>query len=148
MRSRTLALGLALTALAAGLTAQQRPGNPQAAPGGATAANLTLVYEREVFTYRGSDRRDPFRPLTNDNEMGPRFESLQLQGIIYSTARRGSVALLGDGDGRVFRARVGDVVGNATVVEIGPLRVVMAVENFGTIRQEMLELQKNQGAIR
>ena len=147
MRSRTLIFGLALASIAGALVAQQRPAG-QAGPATATAANLRLVYEREVFTYRGGDRRDPFRPLTNDNEMGPRFESLQLRGIIYSTARRGSVALLGDGDGRVFRARVGDVVGNATVVEIGPLRVVMAVENFGTIRQEMLELQRNQGAIR
>jgi hypothetical protein len=57
-----------------------------------------------------------------------------------------SVAMLGDGSGRVYRVRVGDVIGNARVVEIGPMRVVMAVEMFGTIRQEMLELQRRGGA--
>lgn len=111
-------------------------------------AEITLVYEREVYTYGGSARRDPFAALTGDNDMGPRFESLSLQGIVYATGQGRSVALLSDGSGRVHRVRVGDVVGNSTVVEIGPIRVVMAVENFGTIRQEMLELRENQGADR
>lgn len=141
MHSRALVLGAALFALpgfaadAAGQQAQR--------PGAADA--LTLVYDREIFLYVGRARRDPFLPLTNENEMGPRFESLSLRGIIYSTGRQGSVAMLGDAGGRIYRARVGDAIGNATVVEIGPMRVVFAVENFGSIRQEMLELQRNQG---
>lgn len=147
MRSATLVLGFAALALLADAAAAQQPAQPAPGRPGGTP-ELKLIYEREVFTYRGASRRDPFVPLTNENQMGPRFESLQLRGIIYSTARRGSVALLADGDGRVFRARVGDVIGNSTIVEIGPLRVVLAVENFGSIRQEMLELQKNQGANR
>ena len=106
---------------------------------------LQLVYEREVFTYRAAGRQDPFRPLTNSSETGPRFEELELRGIIFSTGRAGSVAILGDAGGRVHRVRVGDVVGNSRVVEIGPLRVVLAVENFGNIRQEMLELNKRGG---
>lgn len=150
VHSRALVLGLALTAvpgLAGELVAQQRPASAQ--PGGARAsAEVTLVYDREVFTYPGADRRDPFLPLTDENEMGPRFESLTLQGIVFSTGPRSSVALLAGSDGRIYRVRVGDVVGNSTVVEIGPLRVVMAVENFGTIRQEMLELPGKQGANR
>ena len=141
----TAAAVLAPTIFAAGAEAQQgRPANQ--AQRGPAAETLTLVYEREIFLYRGATRRDPFRPLTNDNEMGPRFDALQLRGIIFSTGRQGSVALLGDGSGRVHRVRVGDAIGNATVVEIGPMRVVFAVENFGSIRQEMLELQRNQGA--
>lgn len=107
--------------------------------------NLTLVYEREVYTYNGENRRDPFRPLTDRNEMGPRFESLSLQGIIYSAERGRSVALLDDGEGRIHRVRVGDTVGNSRVIEIGPLRVVLAVENFGTTRQEILELPSRRG---
>lgn len=141
--SWSLAGAVLLVVAGAAIAQQQRPG-----PQGQAAREVTLVYEREVFSYPGSARRDPFRPLTDENGMGPRFESLALRGIIYSTGRGRSVALLADGDGRVYRARVGDVVGNATVVEIGPLRVVMAVENFGVIRQEMLELQRNQGANR
>lgn len=137
-----MALGLLLAA--SGAAAQ---GAPAQRPGAGAAAELQLVYDREVFSYRGVARRDPFLPLTDENEMGPRFETLQLQAIIYSTGPRASVALL-TSDGRVFRARVGDVIGNSRVVEIGPLRVVLAVENFGSVRQEMLELKKNQGANR
>lgn len=149
MRNRALFLWLAVAAfpVAAAEAAAQRPQGPPA-PGRTTAANITLVYDREVFVYRGADRRDPFRPLTNENEMGPLFETLSLQGILYQPGRGLSVALLADTNGRVHRVRVGDVIGNSTVVEIGPLRVVMAVENFGNIRQEMLELQRNRGANR
>lgn len=110
-----------------------------------TESSVTLVYEREVFTYRGANRRDPFSPLTDDADVGPRFESLTLQGIIYGTGRGGSLALLADSDGRVYRVRVGDRLGNSRVIEIGPLRVVLAVENFGSIRQEMLELPSSGG---
>lgn len=118
---------------------QQQPAAPERVP------EVTLVYEREVFTYQAGNRRDPFVPLTDD-AMGPRFEDLALQGIIYSTGQGRSLALLTGRDGRIYRVRVGDVIGNSRVVEIGPLRVVLAVETFGVIRNEMLELRKNQGA--
>lgn len=126
----------------------QQPGTPAQAPG-AEARNLTLVYDREVFTYRGQNRRDPFRPLTSQSgDLGPRFEALSLQGIVYSTGRGRSVALLNDSDGRVYRVREGDLVGTTRVIEIGPSRVVLAVDNFGTIRQEILELATKEGTDR
>lgn len=131
-------LGALLMAPVLGVVAQQRP----------RGADITLVYEREVFTYRGSERRDPFTPLTQENQMGPRFQELSLQGIIYSNVPGESLALIQAGGGRVLRARVGDVIGNSRVIEIGPTRVVMAVENFGTIRQEILELPQRGGAER
>lgn len=142
-----LVTALAAAALLPGRAVAQQDQQPQgqASP---RAADIELVYEREVFSYRGASRRDPFRPLTNDDSMGPRFESLSLQAIIYSTGRGNSLALLTDADGRVYRVRVGDVVGNSQVIEIGPLRVVLAVENFGTIRQEMLELPTRGGSDR
>jgi type II secretory pathway component PulC len=139
-------LGLALCAAAGSADAQQPASQPQA--GQTQTPEVTLVYEREVFVYRAASRRDPFRPLTDEDELGPRFESLSLRGIIYSTGASRSIALLADGGGRVHRVREGDVLGNARVVEIGPTRVVMAVETFGTIRQEMLELQRRGGAQR
>lgn len=139
----TVAL-LALAPLLGAVVAQQGGGQQ----GGRSAAQITLVYERETFTYRGSGRRDPFEPLTGDNEMGPRFEELTLQGIIYSGGGSQSVALLRGGEDRVFRVRVGDVIGNTRVIEISPTRVVMAVENFGTIRQEILEMPRRGGAER
>lgn len=110
---------------------------PAAAQQGAD--EITLVYEREVYSYSGENRRDPFLPLTNDNAMGPRFEALALQGVIHSPAGNQSVALI-SAEGRVYRVRVGDMVGNSRIIEIGPSRVVLAVENFGSMRQEILEL--------
>ena len=140
---------LMLTALLAGsvlgVVAQQGDQQGQQRP---SDDQITLVYEREVFTYRGGDRRDPFQPLTGENEMGPRFRELSLHGIIYSAAPGRSVVMLRGGDDRVYRARVGDVVGNSRVIEISPTRVIMAVENFGTIRQEILELPQRGGAER
>jgi Tfp pilus assembly protein PilP len=138
-------LGLAVWATAGSADAQQQAGQAQAQT---QTPEVTLVYEREVFVYRAAGRRDPFRPLSDDDGLGPRFEALTLQGIIYSTGASRSIALLADGGGRVHRVREGDVLGNARVVEIGPSRVVMAVETFGTIRQEMLELQRRGGAQR
>lgn len=139
-------LGLALWAAAGSAGAQQQARQPQADQ--MQTPEVTLVYEREVFVYRAAGRRDPFRPLTDEEELGPRFEALSLQGIIYSTGASRSIALLMDGAGRVHRVREGDVLGNARVVEIGPTRVVMAVETFGRLRQEMLELQRRGGAQR
>lgn len=138
----TVALFSAASVL--GVVAQQQGGGQQPASG----EEVTLVYEREVYTYRGGERRDPFQPLTEGNQMGPRFQELMLQGIIYSAVPGESVVLLRGGEDRVFRARVGDVVGNSRVIEITPTRVIMAVENFGSIRQEILELPQRGGADR
>lgn len=144
-----VAVLLAAASYPLGLDAQQRAGQAgQAANQGTPEPELTLVYEREVFDYSGQNRRDPFRPLTDQDELGPRFESLSLQGIIYSTGRGRSVALISDPDGRIYRVRVGDMVGTSRIVEIGPVRVVLAVENFGTIRQEILELPTTRGTDR
>lgn len=126
----------------------QDPRAPQPQRPSADAAGIQLVYEREVYAYSDRGRRDPFRPLTSSDETGPRFEELALQGVIYSTGQGRSLALIADAGGRIYRVRAGDVIGNSRVVEIGPLRVVLAVENFGTIRQEMLELRKRGGADR
>lgn len=142
----TLAAGLALATLGASpATAQQGQASQEPAQ---PASEIELVYEREVFGYASQNRRDPFRPLTDSDAMGPRFEELSLRGIIYSTGQGRSVALLADNRGRIHRVRVGDVVGNVQVTEIGPLRVVLAVENFGSIRQEMLELPTRGGTDR
>jgi hypothetical protein len=146
----TAALCAGLAAWPSGITAQQtdQQGPLEVERQRPSASEVTLVYEREVFMYRPAGRRDPFRPLTDDDEMGPRFERLSLQGIIYSTGRGESIALLGDGTGRVYRVRDGDILGNARVVQIGQTRVVMAVEVFGMVRRETLELQRRGGDLR
>ena len=142
MRASRAGAGLVIAMVALGMVlgeafAQQNRGQ---------GAQVTLVFEREVFSYAGQDRRDPFRPLTQDNQLGPRFEQLTLGAIIYSEVASESLALLRGPDDRVFRARVGDVIGNSRVIEISPTRVVMAVETFGNIRQEILEMPERGGA--
>ncbi len=142
-----LAVGLLVFGPLLGGAVAQQQGSPQQQPPRPGASQITLVYEREVYTYNGGGRRDPFEPLTGENQMGPRFEELALQGIIYSSTPGQSLALL-TAQERVHRVRVGDVVGNSRVIEISPTRVVMAVENFGTIRQEILEMPQRGGAER
>jgi hypothetical protein len=102
---------------------------------------LRLVFEREVFRYPGGNRRDPFRPLTGQNEAGPLFEDLALRMIIYSEVPGESIVVLVDGARRVYRLRRGQSTGNVTVTDIGPSRVVFAVEDFGVRRQEILSIK-------
>lgn len=150
-KAMILALG-ALVAWAAVADAQQPPPQqPQRPPAqrGAQAPppeqvpapEIQLIYERETFQYPGDRRRDPFEPLLSSEEQGPRFEELSLLGVIYSNIAERSMAMLVDQGGKRYRVRRGDIVGNARVLDIGPLRVVFAVDNFGIVRQEMLELK-------
>ena len=106
---------------------------------------VRLVYEREVYSYDGAGRRDPFAPLEGEGvNIGPMFADLQLRGIIYSTGRGQSIALLHDRSGNLYRARRGDIIGNATIREIRPLEVLFVVEDFGQTRQELLRLKSDE----
>jgi hypothetical protein len=121
------------------------PPAPSAIPG--SQPEPKLAFDREVFAYPAEGRRDPFRPLSGGpGSGGPLFADLALRGIIYSPDVRRSVALVMVGGKRTYRLRRGDIIGNARVLEIQPLRVRFAVENFGTVRNEVLELRggKNQ----
>ena len=126
------------------------PAFAQAPPRNAGAPNIPpgsqpepkLAFDREVFTYPAEGRRDPYKPLVGGpGSGGPLFADITLRGIIYSADARRSVALVQVGSKRTFRLRSGDVIGNARVLEIEPQRVRFAVENFGTIRTETLELR-------
>jgi hypothetical protein len=118
-----------------------------APPAGATVPSkpvgeTKLVFDREVFTYPGSGRRDPFKPLVGKESLGPLFDDLKLKGIIYTGDPARSIVLIQDGAKRLYRLKRGDVVGNSRVVEIKPLAVRFAVENFGMIRYDILELRR------
>lgn len=105
-----------------------------------------LVYERESFVYPANGRRDPFRPLVGGAGLGPRVEDLTVRGILY--ARDRSVALVADRSGQTYRLRRGHTIGRARVIEIRPSEVHFAVEEFGVVRQRVLELNREppQGA--
>lgn len=132
-----------ILALAAAPAAAQQP--PAPAPQPAASAEPKLVFEREVFHYPGKARRDPFRPLTATSS-GPLFQELKLHMILYSDDPARSVVSLSDGAQKQYRLRRGDSVGNATVIDISPTRVVFSVLDFGIRRQEILNLKEREGA--
>ena len=150
--TRSLLGALALLLLAAPVSAQQpaldpgqdtvdvMEGVPEPAEG-----EVRLVYEREVYGYDAGAQRDPFGRLIGEGvDIGPTFADLQLRGIIYSTGRGQSIALLHDRGGNLYRARRGDIIGNATILEIRPLEVLFVVEDFGQTRQELLRLKSDE----
>lgn len=95
---------------------------------------------REVFEYPAEGRRDPFEPLSTDEELGPRFEDLRLAGVIYSP-ERGSIAILSDvATQRRYRVWEGDVIGGARLVMVRPDEVEFQVTVFGVSRRDTLRL--------
>lgn len=113
------------------------------------ADSIQLVFEREVFTYPSFERRDPFRSLADDDDLGPRFEDLVLLGVVLTPRPGSSVAVLGarppgspsdQPATRMFRLRSGERVGNVRVIEIREGEVVVAVEDFGIVDTRMLTM--------
>lgn len=140
------ALGLMLAALPA---AAQEPVTPPAGAAASQASpplrprDIQLVFEREVFHYPQADRRDPFRSLAAEAGLLPLFDDLKLRMIIYSERPGQSVALIVDGTKKIYRLRKGDVIGNATVLEITPEQVSFSVNEFGNVRHEVLDLKQD-----
>lgn len=150
MMTRSLVAGLCALLALAGDAAAQRPAAAASQPPAAAdsaASEPRLVFEREVYSYPGAaGRRDPFRPLTGENDVGPTFADFKLRMILYlQTSPSRSVASIEDGSKKVHRVRRGDVIGNATVLDIGPERVLFSVEDFGLRRQEVLLLKPTNG---
>jgi hypothetical protein len=111
-------------------------------------AEPTGSLDREIFYYPGGQRRDPFEPLSAGDELGPRFEDLNLSGIVYSPTT-GSIAVLTDrATGKRYRVWEGDLIGGAKLVRVRASEVDFVVSAFGVSRQETLRLKsqdKEQG---
>ena len=141
--------GLALAGLLMTADLAAQSGDPGSDPPPDTS-EAELIFEREVFSYPSFSRRNPFNPLTSGDESGPRFEDLELMGVIYSTDPAASVALLGvptggQGGGsatRTYRIRRGDRLGNSRILQIQRTRVVFEVEEFGLTEQRALEVKR------
>lgn len=115
----------------------------------ATADSVRLVFEREVFTYPMFERRNPFRPQTGDDALGPRFEDLVLLGVIIDPDPTRSIAVVGarppgatseQAATRTFRLRRGQAVGNARLIDIQRRQVLMEVDDFGQRETRVLDL--------
>jgi hypothetical protein len=139
-------IALTAVALPAPLAAQRKPPPAGAAKPAGAVGEPKLVFDREVYNYPGVGRRDPFKPLIGKESLGPLFDDLKLRGIIYSPDPTRSIVLIQDGAKRLYRLKRGDVVGNSRVVEIKPLAARFAVENFGMIRYEILQLRAGEAA--
>ncbi|HET9985554.1 MAG TPA: hypothetical protein VFQ38_18275 [Longimicrobiales bacterium] len=138
--TRSLALALLLLAGGAAGAAAQKPAPKKALP----HKEPKLVFDREVFSYPGEGRRDPYTSIVGQADNGPLFENLSLRGIIYAPATGQSLVLLADTTAKkVYRARRGDVLGNARLLDVSQTRVIFSVDNFGVVRQETLELKRN-----
>ena len=163
--SRFTMITLGLLLLAAPAAAQEtKPPAPAAKPGAKADSTkgkpkvAELVREREVFQYPTYQRRNPFQPLVGNSGNGPRFEQVQLRGIIWSAEPQRSVALFGmagqqaakpdsTGAPTTKRLRIGESWGNMRVTEIQKDRVILAVEEFGLTESKTLELtRKRTGA--
>lgn len=156
MRTSRRTLGLALVGLLApttllaqapedGATAQAEPDSAASAPA-PRGQPTELVFEREVFQYPEFQRRNPFRVLLGDDS-GPRFESMSVQGIIYSDQdRSGSMVLMRAGQAgaeqqaQSRRLRMGETWGNVRVLEIRRTEVVVEVTEFGLTEQKIMRL--------
>lgn len=148
----------ALVGLAADANGQAPGVQPQQQPQAQPSADAELVFEREVFEYPSFTRKNPFRPLDGGNgEI--RFEDLSLIGIMYSSDARNSVAVLSTGgvtvnedgttspiQGDAFNRKVGERIGNTTIVEIRRDAVIVDVQEFDAIeRRTMTFVSRRQG---
>jgi len=140
----TFAFGLAMAVLPGAAWAQD-PQQPPQRP-----VETELVFEREVFRYPAFERRNPFVALDAGNT-GPRFEHLSVIGIMYSDTPGSSVAVLSTGGvsvapdgtvspvaGEAFYLRVGQRIGNVSIVEIRRDQVLVNVEEFGLVDRRTL----------
>ncbi len=97
---------------------------------------------REVFDYGGAGRRDPFKPLDAGDDLGPRFEDLELSGIIHSPDAGSVVVLVDRMTQRRYRVWEGDIIGGARLVQVTPDDALFVVTVFGVSRQETLRLKR------
>ena len=134
-RAAALTLGALLVALAAA------PASAQEATADSVVQQGEVEYQRETFTYPQRER-NPFEPVSAGVQEGPRFQNLVLAGLIYSPSV-GSVAVLVDQtNGRRYRVREGERIGQATVLSIRQSDVVFSVSGPTRTRQETLQVEK------
>ncbi len=115
------------------------------------------AFEREIFAYERSGRRDPFISLMSSSEIRPLIADLRLVGVAYDPTGRSSVAVLREdaqdpnaGSGRggtkstadvpQYRVKEGQQIGRMRVARIGVRSVTFTIEEFGYSRQETLTL--------
>jgi hypothetical protein len=100
-----------------------------------------IAFSREVFTYAGDGRRDPFLSLLASGDLRPAYSDLKLVAVAYDPTGRKSVAVMRDVlSNDQYRVKVGQTLGRMRVAQIHPKSVTFTIDEFGYSRQEVLAL--------
>ncbi len=100
-----------------------------------------VTFNREVFRYNPSGRRDPFVSLIKSSQIRPLITDLRLTTVAFDASGANSVAVLRDlGTKEQYRVKVGTVLGRMRVVRIDMKAVTFALEEFGFSRQQTLAM--------
>ena len=115
---------------------------PAAAAKPAADTAPTVLINREVFSYEGAGRRDPFVSLLTTSDLKPLLQDLKLVGVAYDPRGQNSVAVLRDVTSKYdqYKVRVGQTIGRMRVAAIQPKAVIFTIEEFGYSRQELLPI--------
>ena len=96
---------------------------------------------REVFDYGVQGRRDPFFSLLATGDLRPMLADLRLTTILYDLSGRRPVAVMNDVTTNLqYRVTTGMMLGRMRVTQIGPRKVIFAIEEFGFSRADSLVL--------
>jgi hypothetical protein len=117
------------------------PKKPAAAPVPVVDSGPKVLINREVFSYEGDGRRDPFVSLLTTSDLKPMLADLKLVGVAYDPRGQNSVAVLRDITSKdQYKVRVGQTIGRMRVAAIQPKAVIFTIEEFGYSRQELLPI--------
>jgi hypothetical protein len=132
-------------------TAQPAPiSGPGSVPSGALPAPAAVgrsldgnqignAVTREVYSYTGIGRRDPFYSLILTDDLRPLLADLRLVGILYESSGRRTVAVMRDLQTNAqYRVTNGQSLGRMRVTQIRPRAVLFTIEEFGLSRQDSL----------
>jgi len=126
-----------------GAAAAARKGTGAATP----ATEITL--HREVFSYSGGGRRDPYKSLMSSSDVRPLLSDLRLTAVAFDPEGQNSVAILRDSYSKLqYRIRVGQQLGRLRVSAIRQKAVQFTIEEFGFNRQETLPLSSDTTKVR
>jgi len=114
---------------------------PAAAPSGARPLNHATdnAVTREVYSYGGAGRRDPFYSLILTDDLRPLISDLRLVGILYAPSGNRTVAVMRDLQTNAqYRVTNGQSLGRMRVTQIRQRAVLFTIEEFGLSRQDSL----------
>lgn len=144
MRTRTLLLAVLALGLVPALASAQANNRRRVnvpTDGVKRDSSGAVIFNREVYNYPSSGRRDPFSSLIETGDIRPMLQDLEIVAITLAPSPAQSIATLKDvSSNEIYRVRVGSVFGRMRVVAIRQRDVVVAIDEFGNTRQETLSI--------